>query len=222
MYKFFIFFFNDTATTEIYTVGNTLSLHDALPISDPEVDRRRAPLGRDALDLLARHVAHEPGGHAVEARGRLLGPDDAAAGSLGSRRPGGLERGLREERVPTGAELVAAHRLLDHRERELARDDRDLPRARVLLDPRLGAPAEVGIRHLAERVARVGRPLHLHARHRLLLLDTALLGGDRLDHLPGDHLELVGGRTAHGARDDGVRAPDRVAAHRADRRRGLP
>src|SRR2546425_7286909 len=28
---FFFFFFNDTATTEIYT----LSLHDALPISDP-------------------------------------------------------------------------------------------------------------------------------------------------------------------------------------------
>src|SRR6187397_137235 len=26
------FFFNDTATTEIYTVYNTLSLHDALPI----------------------------------------------------------------------------------------------------------------------------------------------------------------------------------------------
>src|SRR2546422_5172500 len=29
MYSFFFFFFNDTATTEIYT----LSLHDALPIS---------------------------------------------------------------------------------------------------------------------------------------------------------------------------------------------
>src|SRR3546814_10720887 len=27
------FFFNDTATTEIYTYGHTLSLHDALPIS---------------------------------------------------------------------------------------------------------------------------------------------------------------------------------------------
>ena len=26
------FFFNDTATTEIYTVSNALSLHDALPI----------------------------------------------------------------------------------------------------------------------------------------------------------------------------------------------
>src|SRR3546814_11405815 len=29
----FSFFFNDTATTEIYTYGHTLSLHDALPIS---------------------------------------------------------------------------------------------------------------------------------------------------------------------------------------------
>src|SRR5881392_3899743 len=28
----FFFFFNDTATTEIYTTHNTLSLHDALPI----------------------------------------------------------------------------------------------------------------------------------------------------------------------------------------------
>src|SRR3546814_1726309 len=27
-----MFFFNDTATTEIYSVGHTLSLHDALPI----------------------------------------------------------------------------------------------------------------------------------------------------------------------------------------------
>src|SRR5881628_2489633 len=32
------FFFNDTATTEIYTSVNTLSLHDALPIS---ISRRR-------------------------------------------------------------------------------------------------------------------------------------------------------------------------------------
>src|SRR3546814_19971440 len=29
------FFFNDTATTEIYTYLHTLSLHDALPISGP-------------------------------------------------------------------------------------------------------------------------------------------------------------------------------------------
>src|SRR5256885_8305263 len=31
--RFFFFFFNDTATTEIYT----LSLHDALPISEDEI-----------------------------------------------------------------------------------------------------------------------------------------------------------------------------------------
>src|SRR5215203_6381648 len=33
LFPFFFFFFNDTATTEIYT----LSLHDALPISEPVV-----------------------------------------------------------------------------------------------------------------------------------------------------------------------------------------
>src|SRR5210317_836955 len=31
-FEFFLFFFNDTATTEIYTLSYTLSLHDALPI----------------------------------------------------------------------------------------------------------------------------------------------------------------------------------------------
>src|SRR2546425_5774846 len=36
VFIFFFFFFNDTATTEIYT----LSLHDALPISDPRAGRR--------------------------------------------------------------------------------------------------------------------------------------------------------------------------------------
>ena len=33
----FVFFFNDTATTEIYTIAYTLSLHDALPISEVAV-----------------------------------------------------------------------------------------------------------------------------------------------------------------------------------------
>src|SRR2546425_6582695 len=50
VFCFFFFFFNDTATTEIYT----LSLHDALPISCLRLGRRspdhpgapeRAPLG---------------------------------------------------------------------------------------------------------------------------------------------------------------------------------
>src|SRR2546422_10395932 len=43
----FLFFFNDTATTEIYT----LSLHDALPISTP-VDEQRLDRGRLAQEPL--------------------------------------------------------------------------------------------------------------------------------------------------------------------------
>src|SRR2546422_6743154 len=39
------FFFNDTATTEIYT----LSLHDALPIYDRAARERGRPLGLDAV-----------------------------------------------------------------------------------------------------------------------------------------------------------------------------
>src|SRR5213076_3644745 len=38
------FFFNDAPPTEIYTVGNTLSLHDALPISVPRTRARAAGL----------------------------------------------------------------------------------------------------------------------------------------------------------------------------------
>src|SRR3546814_379456 len=36
----YIFFFNDTATTEIYTYGHTLSLHDALPITWSDIASR--------------------------------------------------------------------------------------------------------------------------------------------------------------------------------------
>src|SRR5258708_18290434 len=61
------FFFNDTATTEIYT----LSLHDALPISDlgdtlPDVDGKRVALvrasaaGEDGRAGLHRPLKPEP------------------------------------------------------------------------------------------------------------------------------------------------------------------
>src|SRR5216117_4602709 len=40
--QFFLFFLNDTATTEIYTRKDTLSLHDALPISCRRVSGRWA------------------------------------------------------------------------------------------------------------------------------------------------------------------------------------
>src|SRR3546814_8187261 len=38
------FFFNDTATTEIYTYAHTLSLHDALPISIYHAFADRSPV----------------------------------------------------------------------------------------------------------------------------------------------------------------------------------
>src|SRR2546430_10700553 len=45
-----IFFFNDTATTEIYT----LSLHDALPISWDPVDYEERELRRSFRNLVSR------------------------------------------------------------------------------------------------------------------------------------------------------------------------
>src|SRR2546425_13324405 len=68
---FFFFFFNDTATTEIYT----LSLHDALPIfcrvdSYCVEDVGSAPV--PDLDLL-------PGGHWIKRVERASGPTRAAA-----------------------------------------------------------------------------------------------------------------------------------------------
>src|SRR6266480_959946 len=54
--SFFLFFFNDTATTEIYT----LSLHDALPISGrgARVHRPQGPGGRPRRHLFRRSEEH--------------------------------------------------------------------------------------------------------------------------------------------------------------------
>src|SRR2546422_6931542 len=71
------FFFNDTATTEIYT----LSLHDALPISDQDPrqhrrtefpDRAQRVVGRTILPvLLAREDARRSEEHTSELQSRL-------------------------------------------------------------------------------------------------------------------------------------------------------
>src|SRR2546427_9309198 len=50
----FLFFFNDTATTEIYT----LSLHDALPISLVVVERQAVAQGDVLLVEVAPRVGH--------------------------------------------------------------------------------------------------------------------------------------------------------------------
>src|SRR3546814_8552425 len=53
----YFFLFNDTATTEIYTYGHTLSLHDALPIS------RRIRPGRGGLPAFPAPWATPQRGH---------------------------------------------------------------------------------------------------------------------------------------------------------------
>src|SRR2546430_17442349 len=54
-YTFFFFFFNDTATTEIYT----LSLHDALPISDGAMGNDKG-VSRRELFTFWRRARAEP------------------------------------------------------------------------------------------------------------------------------------------------------------------
>src|SRR2546429_9836578 len=66
----FFFFFNDTATTEIYT----LSLHDALPISDSErffvplapADRRHRHGGKDRGHRKGHRTGDGPGHRSEE------------------------------------------------------------------------------------------------------------------------------------------------------------
>src|SRR5256886_9639203 len=80
------FFFNDTATTEIYT----LSLHDALPILPRSVARFAPELGATALPLARRTLAPfglllwllawvDKGLHGLVATRRPLEPDLGAA-----------------------------------------------------------------------------------------------------------------------------------------------
>src|SRR2546426_7763120 len=73
-YMPFFFFFNDTATTEIYT----LSLHDALPISPaacPRLERRRrdSRRGRSARAARADSRPH-PHGRSEEHTSELQSP----------------------------------------------------------------------------------------------------------------------------------------------------
>src|SRR6266487_7133950 len=59
---YFFFFFNDTATTEIYT----LSLHDALPISDRRVCRELGGARLPNLLLTAVVLVHQLDGVPVD------------------------------------------------------------------------------------------------------------------------------------------------------------
>src|SRR3712207_7491963 len=65
-----VFFFNDTATTEIYT----LSLHDALPISEHHPARQGGPAPRRPRDRAPDPLVHpveRPGHRPAEQQGVL-------------------------------------------------------------------------------------------------------------------------------------------------------
>src|SRR5213595_1326950 len=55
-----VFFFNDTAPTEIYTTEDTLSLHDALPISPRAADHPGGVLRRAAAQVAEHHRQPQP------------------------------------------------------------------------------------------------------------------------------------------------------------------
>src|SRR3989442_4205790 len=73
------FFFNDTATTEIYT----LSLHDALPISDGRGHRLRIAQGVLTRPGGARRARRAPG-LAADRRGRRAARGDRKSTRLNS------------------------------------------------------------------------------------------------------------------------------------------
>src|SRR3712207_8023741 len=81
-----VFFFNDTATTEIYT----LSLHDALPICHPAQDGRvqRAGRGEVVAERLLDHHAAEVASPLPHEAGRRQVLDDRAEKARG----GGQDR----------------------------------------------------------------------------------------------------------------------------------
>src|SRR3989441_10048531 len=83
----FIFFFNDTATTEIYT----LSLHDALPICAGVAQAGVVPRG-ERVFLVAAPACREPGPDGAAVGRGAPGAGRGRGGSGGGRGGGG--RGL--------------------------------------------------------------------------------------------------------------------------------
>src|SRR2546428_10563209 len=103
------FFFNDTATTEIYT----LSLHDALPICEDadargECGDRLAPAG--GRERAVRGVAREQRGLGAVARPPLGDAAQRVGVGAGTRAPGG-GRVLRGGGGARGGGATAAPRL---------------------------------------------------------------------------------------------------------------
>src|SRR5213075_2200233 len=128
----FFFFFNDTATTEIYTTRHTLSLHDALPIYGRLLRRSDAVV----LDPPAR-----------------AGPDGAA---LGEQELGVLHQlGVmlhQPRRSDTGTHLFVRRReendvALERHAGALEREQRHQLRDRFALHVERAPPPQIAVLH---------------------------------------------------------------------------
>src|SRR5213082_1420241 len=101
------FFFNDTATTEIYTVSDTLSLHDALPICQPIPNLVLSNSLRAAVTGMAKTLSAELAPDRITVN--CLAPDAIRTDAL--RRLGDLdqmERRAPMKRLAEPAEVGAA------------------------------------------------------------------------------------------------------------------
>src|SRR2546429_1043258 len=149
----FFFFFNDTATTEIYT----LSLHDALPISREVRAEHRGPL--DALHFVAT-LAIEFGQELAAARKlRRLRQIGLMAGSAGS-----LDEVRGQDRLLPGERGLVSFG--DFRGRPLAAmTNRAAPLAHVVRNRRMRAQKP------PDRLIRKAR-----------LRDSLMAGGAAVDH----------------------------------------
>src|SRR3546814_20059047 len=101
------FCLNDTATTEFYTYLHTLSLHDALPISLPQLQRplrRLADPGRGAVALQERQGKQgraRPAGRRQDRRDRRHPPAAAKGRPIPGSGTGDRRRGTALRRTPT-------------------------------------------------------------------------------------------------------------------------
>src|SRR3546814_16558322 len=97
-----LFFFNEMATTEIYTYFHTLSLHDALPISL----RERAHAGLGHRRAARRH--REQGKPRM--RGRRMVDRPAQHVGLEHHPRAAARRGVVDGAVPVGRDVADLHR----------------------------------------------------------------------------------------------------------------
>src|SRR5258708_15229909 len=102
----YFFFFNDTATTEIYT----LSLHDALPISTDPV-ARTVPGSRDRIFLLGQIQIRAVNQRSEEHTSELQSPDHLVCRLLLEKKKLQTSLGLPSRRARLGSYKPGARRV---------------------------------------------------------------------------------------------------------------